>query len=296
MLAPALLSGHELGTIRVSVRFQKDGTYIVDAIVDRQHLPPGFGAAGTPTSKRFEPVENLTPELEKRIGPLIADAVNGATITFDGKPVFPPVALVLPEGGAAAVPDAGEITIRFKGEIPGGAKTFHWQNAGTPGANILTHPERRRRGGLRVMGRGEREERPVPAQVRDRADDATRRSIADVPGARFHAHPPEGHRPHPVRAGDLSPEPPREAHPPQVTAFTIAHTITLALTIYGVVSLRPAIVEPMIALSIVYVAVENVVTSKLRPGASRSCSGSASCTGWASPASCRSSASRAPSS
>jgi hypothetical protein len=50
-----------------------------------------------------------------------------------------------------------------------------------------------------------------------------------------------------------------------VTAFTIAHTITLALTIYGLVSLSPRIVEPLIALSIVYVAVENVVTPELRP-------------------------------
>ena len=49
----------------------------------------------------------------------------------------------------------------------------------------------------------------------------------------------------------------------QVSAFTIAHTITLALTVYGVVSLPPRIVEPLIALSIVYVAVENLFTSKL---------------------------------
>ena len=50
-----------------------------------------------------------------------------------------------------------------------------------------------------------------------------------------------------------------------MTAFTVAHTITLALTIYGFVSLRPAIVEPLIALSIVYVAVENVATQELKP-------------------------------
>lgn len=49
----------------------------------------------------------------------------------------------------------------------------------------------------------------------------------------------------------------------QVSAFTVAHTITLALTVYGVVSLPSRIVEPLIALSIVYVAVENVFTSKL---------------------------------
>jgi len=51
----------------------------------------------------------------------------------------------------------------------------------------------------------------------------------------------------------------------QVTAFTIAHSITLGLAIYGVLALSPAIVEPLIALSIVYVAVENIVTTELKP-------------------------------
>jgi hypothetical protein len=43
----------------------------------------------------------------------------------------------------------------------------------------------------------------------------------------------------------------------QVTTFTIAHSITLALTLYGLVSLPSRIVEPLIALSIAYVAIEN---------------------------------------
>jgi len=51
----------------------------------------------------------------------------------------------------------------------------------------------------------------------------------------------------------------------QVTAFTIAHSITLGLTIYGIVSVSPRIVEPMIALSIAYVAIENLATSRLHP-------------------------------
>ena len=37
---------HELGTIRVVARFRKGGAYEIDAIIDRQHLPPGFGAGG----------------------------------------------------------------------------------------------------------------------------------------------------------------------------------------------------------------------------------------------------------
>ncbi len=51
----------------------------------------------------------------------------------------------------------------------------------------------------------------------------------------------------------------------QVTAFTIAHSITLGLSIYGYVSLSSAVVEPLIALSIVFVAFENLMTSRLNP-------------------------------
>lgn len=45
----------------------------------------------------------------------------------------------------------------------------------------------------------------------------------------------------------------------QVTAFTLAHTLTLALSIYGVVAVSPSWVEPLIALSIAYVGIENIV-------------------------------------
>jgi hypothetical protein len=51
----------------------------------------------------------------------------------------------------------------------------------------------------------------------------------------------------------------------QVTAFTVAHSITLALSLYGVFGLPASIVEPLIALSIVYVAFENLFTSALTP-------------------------------
>jgi len=44
----------------------------------------------------------------------------------------------------------------------------------------------------------------------------------------------------------------------QVSAFTLAHTITLALATLGLVTISPAIVEPLIAASIAYVALENI--------------------------------------
>ncbi len=51
----------------------------------------------------------------------------------------------------------------------------------------------------------------------------------------------------------------------QVSAFTLAHTVTLALAILGYVTVSPAIVEPLIAASIVYVAVENVFHKTITP-------------------------------
>ena len=51
----------------------------------------------------------------------------------------------------------------------------------------------------------------------------------------------------------------------QVTAFTVAHTVTLALAVYGVISLPPSVVEPLIAASIAYVALENILTPQLKP-------------------------------
>ena len=51
----------------------------------------------------------------------------------------------------------------------------------------------------------------------------------------------------------------------QVTAFTVAHSITLGLAMYGVIRLPSAVVEPLIAASITFVAVENICTPELKP-------------------------------
>ena len=50
----------------------------------------------------------------------------------------------------------------------------------------------------------------------------------------------------------------------KISAFTLAHTITLALGIYGIVNISANIVEPLIALSIAYVAIENIYFDHLK--------------------------------
>jgi hypothetical protein len=50
----------------------------------------------------------------------------------------------------------------------------------------------------------------------------------------------------------------------QVTAFTLAHSITLGLAMFGVIRLPSTMVEPLIAASIAFVAVENICTPDLK--------------------------------
>ena len=50
----------------------------------------------------------------------------------------------------------------------------------------------------------------------------------------------------------------------QATAFTVAHSVTLGLAMYHVITPPTKIVEPVIALSIMYVALENIISPKLK--------------------------------
>ena len=51
----------------------------------------------------------------------------------------------------------------------------------------------------------------------------------------------------------------------QTSAFTLAHSITLALVVLGIVTAPAKVVEPMIALSIAYVGIENLWVKELKP-------------------------------
>ncbi|MEX6686461.1 HupE/UreJ family protein [Danxiaibacter flavus] len=50
----------------------------------------------------------------------------------------------------------------------------------------------------------------------------------------------------------------------QATAFTVAHSVTLALSMKNILVAPGAVVEPVISLSIVFVAIENIVLNELK--------------------------------
>jgi hydrogenase/urease accessory protein HupE len=54
-----------------------------------------------------------------------------------------------------------------------------------------------------------------------------------------------------------------------ISAFTLAHSITLALSVLNIVRLPSSVVEPMIAASIVFVALQNVIFPEKSRGAGR---------------------------
>ena len=51
----------------------------------------------------------------------------------------------------------------------------------------------------------------------------------------------------------------------QASMFTVAHSITLGLAMYGIIRPPANIIEPLIALSIVFLAIENIMSDKVRP-------------------------------
>jgi hydrogenase/urease accessory protein HupE len=49
-----------------------------------------------------------------------------------------------------------------------------------------------------------------------------------------------------------------------ITAFTVAHSISLSLTVLGLINVSPSIVEPAIAISICYVAFDNILHKNVK--------------------------------
>lgn len=230
LAATTPLFAHELGLAQVEATFRRDGTYVVDLLVDREHLEQ--------------------PADLERISEL-------ARLLFDGRRVLPAKREVT--NGVDGKPNITRI--RLTGKTPMQVSQFTFADAAISGYFVVT---------LRSEGRTQSaqwvEQGKVSAPFLLDRDvvPLSRWTIVKLYTALGFAHIlPRGldHVLFVLGIFLLT----VQFRPVlwQVSAFTIAHTITLALTIYGIVSLPPSIVEPLIALSIVYVAVENLFTSKL---------------------------------
>jgi hypothetical protein len=224
----------------------------VDASADSAALAAEIGALGAPAQDEL--AAKLTDFLTRRL-----------RLRFDGVPA--PFTVSFPERGqvrpAGAAPSFFGLVAHLAGQTPKGAKTATFFASRAFPLVRLTW--RRGSGGalteeVLVPGAESHAFPLAGAMASEPAGETAWRFLT----LGFTHILPKGldHILFVVGLALLSPRPrPLLA---QITAFTLAHTLTLGLSTYGVFHLSSRVVEPLIALSIVYVAVENLLTTKLR--------------------------------
>jgi hypothetical protein len=263
MVAAALVLGasgiagaHEIGQTQVTATFSRNGGYQLDIAVDPDALLTKLlvrnGQAPATVPERAERDRRI-----ERLGSTFVDSVE---VAFDGSRVRPRFEY-LPASPLSDLAQAPSIA-RLIGAVPPGASTVRFAYGLAMGAYALN---------LRI---GESPQQtfwidgPQLSETMSLAPPppATRAAVARqylrfgfthiLPNGLDHILFVVGLFLLSLRWRPLL---------AQISAFTLAHSITLGLTMYGVVSLPARLVEPMIAVSIVYVAVENLVTAELKP-------------------------------
>jgi hypothetical protein len=250
---------HELGKVQVYATFLKDGTYRIELVADEEHLT-SKDAGGPAGETRYGPIRGMSPDVDQHFGRFFTSLADGATIRFDGKPVRPEAEMAPPDPEAPP----GRMTLLLHGPIPGGARTFAWSESAPLGSYPLIPQSEGDESAAWQWLDGNAASQPFGLAAA--VIPPTRMEIVGQYLQLGFTHIlPKGldHILFVLGLFLLS----RRLKPLllQVTSFTIAHTVTLALSIYGVVSLPASVVEPLIALSIVFVAIENVFTAELRP-------------------------------
>lgn len=125
------VGAHELGAVRVLAEFKKDGAFTVDCIVDREHLPPGFGARAHYPPKAGR-IRGVRKQDEASIGRMLSEVADSVRLEFDGRRQAPKLEWLDPD------PAAAEIILRLSGTIPRGATMFAFANDAKIGTYLLT--------------------------------------------------------------------------------------------------------------------------------------------------------------
>ena len=257
LLCCGVVRAHEIGTTRVSVLLKKGRTYDIEIVTDASALADKLEAStGGSAPSNLDPAGFKT--LLGSFEPTFRQRVK---VAFDGAEVRPAIAYsVAPPVDATSATAA---TIHLTGEIPAGARNFSWTFGWTFASYALTI-------------RSAATDNPATEWLEGGQSSAQfalaspAKSISRLSTALLY-----------LRLGFTHIVPLGLDHMLfvlgiyllsgrarsvllQVSAFTVAHSITLGLSMYGLVNVSPKIVEPMIAISIAYVAIENIFLSELK--------------------------------
>jgi len=253
----AAVRAHEIGTSRVSVLLQVDRTYDVEIVTDAAALIEKLEASAGGSS----PGDTRPARLQSLLTSFDGTFRQRVKIAFGASDVRPAIAYAVAPGIDAA--SAAVATIRLTGQIPPDARHFTWTYAWTFTSYALTVRRTASENPAAELLEGGQTSAPFaltsPAPPADRLRTAWRYLTLGfthfVPKGLDHLLFVLGIYLLSDRARSVF---------WQVSAFTVAHSITLGLSMYGVVAVSPRIVEPLIALSIAYVAIENIFPSELK--------------------------------
>jgi hydrogenase/urease accessory protein HupE len=252
------LQAHEIGTTHASVLFEERGTYNIEIVTDATSLMDKLEAS----TGRSTPVGVTPARLQAMLAGFDEKFRQRVKVEFDGAEVHPAIAYSVAPGtgtGAAAV-----ATIRLTGEIPPAARQFVWTYSWTFASFAMT---------VRSAG----SENPATQWLEGGQSSSPLMLAALVPPVTrlgtawrylklgFTHILPKGLDHMLFVLGIFLLSGRARSVLAQVSAFTVAHSITLGLSMYGVLTVSPRIVEPMIAISIAYVAIENIFLSELKP-------------------------------
>ncbi|MFL6623530.1 MAG: HupE/UreJ family protein [Sulfurifustis sp.] len=267
LLAAASAGAHEIRPALVTATFDAAGRYEIELSLNLEALLAGVSPEHkdtneSPNAQRYNDLRALPPErLRGQVDAFLPRLLEGMRIEFDGQRVTPKVS-------AIEIPPAGDLGVsrlsrlRLSGEAPAGATTFAWAYAREFGASVLRvkRAEDTQLTGSWLKPGQASDAIPLHGPIAQKS----RLEIAWQYLTLGYTHIlPKGLDHILFVLGLFLLSTRWKPLLVQVTSFTVAHSITLGLSMYGIFSLSPSIVEPLIAASIVYVAVENVFTSDL---------------------------------
>jgi hydrogenase/urease accessory protein HupE len=257
LLCCGIVRAHEIGTTRVSVLLEKGRAYDIEIVTDASALADKLEAStGGSAPSKLDPagykslLESFEPTFRQRV-----------KVAFDGTEVSPMIALsVAPPVDATAATAA---TIHLTGEIPAGARKFSWTFGWTFASYALTIRNAATDNPATQWLEGGQSSAPFALAQRVKPVSRLHTALLYLSLGFTHIVPLGlDHVLFVLGIYLLSAR--LRSVLAQVSAFTIAHSITLGLSMYGLVNVSPRIVEPMIAVSIAYVAVENIFQSEVK--------------------------------
>lgn len=267
LLFAGTAAAHEIRPAVATLALGPEGRYEIALVVNIEAVVAGIGSEHrdtdeSPNAREYNRLRALPPErLRAEFERNAARYLDGVTIEFDGARARPGIAgIEIPPVGDVTL--SRQTTVRLGGTLSAPPKTLAFSYAARFGSCVL-----RVREGERIDAVWLKNGEPSAPYIVGKGFD--QRTMADVvldyTVLGFTHILPKG-LDHILFVLGLFLLSTRMA--PlliQVTAFTVAHTLTLALSVYGVVSLPPSVVEPLIAASIAYVAIENILTPQLKP-------------------------------